>query len=100
MSAVWKRGKRCRQTKKAWIVVAAHEDRRGIGRIRMRRIADASAARLMPFVQDSVEPGSVVHAGRVVGLRTPPKRRLPASDYLSSRSRGSSVGFAAAGSSG
>jgi len=44
-------GKRGRQTeKKALIVVAAQEEGRGIGRIRMRRIADASAASLMPFV--------------------------------------------------
>jgi transposase-like protein len=61
-------GKRGRQTeKKALIVVAAQEDGRGIGRIRMRRIADASAASLMPFVQDSVEPGGVVHTDGWLG---------------------------------
>ena len=61
-------GKRGRQTeKKALIVVAAQEDGRGIGRIRMRRITDASAASLMPFVQDSVEPGSVVHTDGWLG---------------------------------
>ncbi len=55
-------GVRGRQTRrKALIVVAAEEDGRGIGRIRMRRIPDASAARLHPFVSDAVEPGSVVH---------------------------------------
>jgi len=42
---------------KALIVVAAQEDGPGIGRIRMRQIVDASAASLVPFVQDSVEPG-------------------------------------------
>src|SRR3970282_732493 len=48
-------GVRGRQTDaKALIVVAAQEDGPGIGRIRMRRIADASAESLMPFVQDSV----------------------------------------------
>jgi len=46
---------------KALIVVAAQEDAPGIGRIRMRRMVDASAASLVPFVQDSVEPGSVIH---------------------------------------
>ena len=46
---------------KALIVVAAQEDGPGIGRIRMRQIVDASAAGLMPFVQHSVEPGSVIH---------------------------------------
>jgi len=61
-------GKRGRQTeKKALIVVAAQEDGRGTGRIRMRRIPDASAARLMRFVQDSVEPGSFVHTDGWLG---------------------------------
>ena len=46
---------------KALVVVAAQEDGPGIGRIRMRHILDASAASLVPFVQDSVEPGSVIH---------------------------------------
>jgi transposase-like protein/ribosomal protein L37AE/L43A len=62
------KGLRGRQTeKKALIVVAAQEDGRGIGRIRMRRVADASAASLMPFVQDSIEPGSVVHTDAWLG---------------------------------
>jgi transposase-like protein len=62
------KGMRGRQTeKKALIVVAAQEDGRGIGRIRMRRVADASAASLMPFVQDSIEPGSVVHTDAWLG---------------------------------
>jgi transposase-like protein len=47
--------------KKALIVVAAEEDGPGIGRIRMRQIIDASAESLVPFVQDSVEPGSLIH---------------------------------------
>jgi transposase-like protein len=46
---------------KALVVVAAQEDGKGIGRIRMRRVRDASAASLLPFVLESVEPGSVVH---------------------------------------
>ena len=62
------KGIRGRQTaKKALIVVAAQEDGQGIGRIRMRRIADASSASLMPFVQDSIEPGSVVHTDAWLG---------------------------------
>jgi len=52
---------------KALIVVAAQEDGPGIGRIRMRHIVDASAASLMPFVQDSVEPGSVIHTDGWLG---------------------------------
>jgi transposase-like protein len=51
-----------RQTEtKALIVVAAQEDGKGIGRIRMRRVADASAASLQPFVVDTIEEGSLVH---------------------------------------
>jgi hypothetical protein len=46
---------------KALIVVAAHEDGPGIGRIGMRQIPDASAKSLVPFVRDSVAPGSVIH---------------------------------------
>ena len=55
-------GVRGRQTeKKSLIVIAAQEDGAGIGRIRMRRIADASAERLMPFIEEVIEPGNVVH---------------------------------------
>jgi len=61
-------GVRGRQTeRKALIVVAAQEDGLGIGRIRMRRIPDASADSLIPFVQDSVEVGSVVHTDGWLG---------------------------------
>ena len=52
---------------KALVVVAAQEDGPGIGRIRMRHIVDASAASLMPFVQDSVAPGSVIHTDGWLG---------------------------------
>jgi transposase-like protein len=61
-------GVRGRQTeRKALIVVAAQEDGLGIGRIRMRRIPDASADSLIPFVQDSVEVRSVVHTDGWLG---------------------------------
>jgi len=43
------------------IVIAAEADGPGIGRIRMRVIEDASAASLHPFIQDCVEPGSLLH---------------------------------------
>lgn len=62
------KGMRGRQTeKRALIVVAAQEDGRGIGRIRMRRVADASAVSLIPFLQDSTEPSSVVHTDAWLG---------------------------------
>ena len=51
-----------RQTEsKALIAVAVEEDGKGIGRIRMRFIPDASASSLIDFVQQSVEPGGLVH---------------------------------------
>ena len=46
---------------KTLVVVAAQEDGMGIGRIRMRQMADASAGCLHPFVKDFIAPGSVVH---------------------------------------
>ena len=55
-------GVRGRKTEtKALLVVAAQEDGRAIGRIRMRRIQDASAASLHPFIEEVIEPGSVIH---------------------------------------
>lgn len=46
--------------RKALIAVAAEEVEKGIGRIRLRRIRDASGASLCSFVYDSVEVGSRV----------------------------------------
>jgi transposase-like protein len=61
-------GVRGRQTeKKALIVVAAQANGKGIGRIRMQWIQDASAESLIPFVEESVEPGSVVHTDGWLG---------------------------------
>ena len=48
--------------RKALIAVAAEERGAALGRIRMQRVKDASAASLIPFVEESVEPGSVVHS--------------------------------------
>lgn len=45
---------------KALVVIAAQADGEGIGRIRMRRIPDASSRSLLPFVQEAIEPGSAV----------------------------------------
>jgi transposase-like protein/ribosomal protein L37AE/L43A len=61
-------GRRGRGTEsKALIVVAVEEDGKGIGRIRMRRIPDASARSLVSFVEESVEPGSVVRTDGWLG---------------------------------
>jgi transposase-like protein len=59
---------------KALIVVAAQEDGEGIGRIRLRHIPDASAESLMPFIEEAIEPGSVVHTDGWVGY-DPLKRK-------------------------
>jgi transposase-like protein len=48
------------QGRKALVVIAAQEDGAGIGRIRMRRIARASAKELIGFVEQAVEPPAVV----------------------------------------
>ena len=47
--------------KKTLIAIAAEEDGKAIGRIRMRRIDKASGKYLGRFVSDSIEPGSAVH---------------------------------------
>jgi transposase-like protein len=61
-------GKRGRQTeRKSLIVIAAQEDGPGIGRIRMKRIPDASANSLLDFVGEAIEPGSTVHTDGWVG---------------------------------
>lgn len=71
-------GVRGRQTEtKAMIVVAAETDGPGIGRIRMRRIPDASADSLMPFIEESMEPGSVVHTDGWLGYEP-----LQGKDYM------------------
>lgn len=43
------------------VVIAVEEDGAGMGRIRLRRVEDVSQRSLIPFVQDVVEPGSVIH---------------------------------------
>lgn len=45
---------------KALIVVAAEEDGRGIGRIRLRRLPDLARTTLHSFIGQAIEPGSTV----------------------------------------
>lgn len=45
---------------KALIVVAAEEDGKGIGRVRMRCIPDVTTATLHGFIADAIAPGSTV----------------------------------------
>ncbi len=51
---------------KALIIVAAEEDGKGIGRIRLRMIPDASSASLHGFIREAIAPGSTVR--RLEGL--------------------------------
>ena len=54
-------GVRGRQTfKKALIAIAAEENEKAIGRIRMLRIPDASAMSLRSFIIQAIEPGSTI----------------------------------------
>jgi transposase-like protein len=46
---------------KVLILIAAQEDGRGIGRIRLRRATNARADTLEAFIASAIEPGSVVH---------------------------------------
>lgn len=62
---------------KTLIVVAAQVDGRRIGRIRLRRVPDASAKHLERAVQEAVAPGSVV---RTDGLQS--YRRLSERGYV------------------
>ena len=46
---------------KAMVAIAAEEDGLGIGRIRLARVPDGSAASLHGFIQQAISPGSTVH---------------------------------------
>lgn len=88
-------GLRGRQTEsKALVVIAAQQDGKKIGRIRMKQIPDASSTSLQAFIMASIEPGSTVvtdgwtgylgletlgYMHKVINLS---KRREPASDLL------------------
>ncbi len=68
-------GVRGRQTyTKSLIAIAAQEDGRGTGRLRMRRVRDASAESLMPFAEEAIERGSTVHTDGWLGYEPLQKR--------------------------
>jgi transposase-like protein/predicted RNA-binding Zn-ribbon protein involved in translation (DUF1610 family) len=61
-------GRRGRQTEtKALVVMAVEIEGSRLGRIRLRRIPDASGHTLLTFVQDTIEPGSQVHTDGWLG---------------------------------
>lgn len=54
---------------KSLVAVAAEEDGEGVGRIRLATIPDASGPSLLNFVEESVEPGSLIHTDGWEGYR-------------------------------
>lgn len=58
-----------RGTGRSLIVIAAEVRGRGTGRIRMRRVADASADSLIPFIQQVVSDGAIVRTDGWSGYR-------------------------------
>lgn len=62
---------------KAIVVVAAEQRGRAIGRIRLQRIADASAENLRAFVEESVTPGALVITDGWLGYSGAGASRLP-----------------------
>src|SRR5437867_2093096 len=54
---------------KALIIVAAQEDRSGIGRIRLRRIPDLSRKSLHGFIAQAIAPGSTVRTDGLVAYQ-------------------------------
>jgi transposase-like protein len=52
---------RRKQRTKALVIIAAEEDGKGIGRLRMAQLASRSRPDLHAFLQRSVQPGSVIH---------------------------------------
>jgi transposase-like protein len=74
-------GKRGRGAKKAIVLIGLEiKQPKGYGRVRMRQVADASAASLRPFVCDTVAPGSHVHTDGWSGYS-----RLAQSGYVHER---------------
>ena len=71
--------------RKSLVAVAAEEDETRIGRIRMRRIPDASAASLEPFIQASIEPGAVIHTDGWLGSRGGTRLRSPGDQHQENR---------------
>jgi transposase-like protein len=61
-------GKPGRGSQKCVVLIAVEVKKpKGFGRVRMRRVPDASGASLLPFVCDVVDPGAVVHTDGWLG---------------------------------
>jgi len=63
-------GLRGRKTvKKSLVAIAAEREGKGIGRIRLRRIADASALSLHGFINEAIEPGAKLRTDSWTGYQ-------------------------------
>jgi transposase-like protein len=63
-------------SKKAIVAIAVEVlQPKGFGRVRLRRVHDASEDSLLPFVLDSIEPGSTVHTDGSWAYRSLPEHR-------------------------
>lgn len=71
-----RRGRPRADSKKVPVIIAAEVDGKGIGRIRLRQLRGASAAELVGFIAEAVEPGATVNTDGWVGYR-----ELQASGY-------------------
>ncbi len=58
-----------RSRQRVLVVIATEEDGNGIGRIRMARIPNNTRANLHAFIQQTIEPGSVVHTDGLQAYR-------------------------------
>jgi transposase-like protein len=69
-------GVRGRQrTSKVLVAIAVEQvGRRGLGRVRMRQVPDASADNLQAFVEEAIEPGTLVHSDGWLGYERLTKR--------------------------
>ena len=65
-------GVRGRETEtKSIVAIAAEVDGKGIGRIRLQRLPDVTGDSLLGFLEQAVEPGSVIHTDAWGGYSTP-----------------------------
>jgi hypothetical protein len=91
---------RGRQTENKALIVIAAQDGDGIGRIRMRRIPDAWAESLMPFIDGAIEPRSRIRTDGWLGYSPLQGKGCPSPYRFSEEAKGIGIGAAPASSSG
>ena len=62
-----------RGTDRALILIAAEVRGRGTGRVRMAKVRDASAASIIPFIQNAVREGAIIHTDGWAGYGPLPR---------------------------